>query len=121
MQKAGADQYTFHYEAAADAVEAEEICRSIREAGMRAGVGLKPGTKVQVVEELVEKDVADMVLIMTVEPGFGGQSFMEDMMPKVSHLRQKYPNLDIEVDGGVGPKTIEKCAEVKLKLKHLKS
>ena len=49
---------------------------------------------------------------MTVEPGFGGQSFMADMMDKVVTLRQAYPNLDIEVDGGVGPKTIDAVAEV---------
>lgn len=55
--------------------------------------------------------IADVVLVMTVEPGFGGQSFMADMMPKVKWLRENYPNLDIEVDGGVGPKTIHCCAE----------
>lgn len=53
-----------------------------------------------------------MVLIMTVEPGFGGQKFMEPMMKKVSWLRKNYPTLDIEVDGGVGPKTIDACAKV---------
>ncbi|GLH16140.1 Ribulose-phosphate 3-epimerase [Gryllus bimaculatus] len=52
-----------------------------------------------------------MVLIMTVEPGFGGQKFMTDMMNKVRWLRQQYPELDIEVDGGVGPATIAACAE----------
>ena len=108
MAKAGADQYTFHIEA----TEAPgKLCRQIREAGMRVGVGIKPGTKVDVVMEWVDQGVVDMVLVMTVEPGFGGQKFMADMMPKVKTLRSKYPDLDIEVDGGVGPGTIGQVAE----------
>lgn len=52
-----------------------------------------------------------MVLVMTVEPGFGGQSFMPDMMPKVKALRERYPNLHIEVDGGLSEKTIDVAAD----------
>lgn len=57
-----------------------------------------------------------MFLIMTVEPGFGGQKFMEDMMPKVKFLREKFPHMDIEVDGGVGPSTIKSVAEASVLL-----
>ena len=108
MAKAGADQFTFHIEATENP---GSLCRNIRESGMKVGVGVKPGTKVDTVLEWVDQDLVDMVLIMTVEPGFGGQKFMADMMPKVRTLRDKYPHLDIEVDGGVGPVTIDQCAE----------
>ncbi|XP_017797543.1 PREDICTED: ribulose-phosphate 3-epimerase [Habropoda laboriosa] len=73
------------------------------------GIALKPKTPVDVVAEYI--DLADMILVMTVEPGFGGQNFMEPMMEKVSWLRKNYPTLDIEVDGGVGPATIDTCAK----------
>ncbi|XP_046981830.1 ribulose-phosphate 3-epimerase [Schistocerca americana] len=106
MADAGVNQYTFHVEASEDV---NETCRRVREAGMKVGVALKPGTSVEAVKEYV--DVADMVLVMTVEPGFGGQKFMSDMMEKVRWLRENYPALDIEVDGGVGPSTIQQCAE----------
>uniref|UniRef100_A0A0K8RFQ1 Ribulose-phosphate 3-epimerase n=1 Tax=Ixodes ricinus TaxID=34613 RepID=A0A0K8RFQ1_IXORI len=106
MADAGADQYTFHYEATSDPTG---LVRKIREAGMKVGVGIKPNTPVDVVLPLVEQ--VDMVLIMTVEPGFGGQSFMSDMMSKVQLLRSKFKDLDIEVDGGVGPNTIQECAQ----------
>ncbi|XP_006817672.1 ribulose-phosphate 3-epimerase-like [Saccoglossus kowalevskii] len=106
MADSGANQYTFHVEATDDP---KSCIRKIREAGMKVGIGVKPKTDVEVVLPYIE-DV-DMVLIMTVEPGFGGQSFMSDMMPKVQFLRQKFRALDIEVDGGVGLNTIEQCAE----------
>ena len=64
MKDAGADQYTFHIEASN---EPRETCRKVREAGMKVGIGLKPNTSVEIVEEYV--DDADMILIMTVEPG----------------------------------------------------
>ena len=107
MASAGADQYTFHLEATD---QPAALCRNIREAGMRVGVGVKPGTGVETVVQWVDQGLVDMVLVMTVEPGFGGQKFMADMMPKVRTLRDKFPDLDIEVDGGVGPATIEQCA-----------
>ncbi|XP_076331815.1 ribulose-phosphate 3-epimerase [Tachypleus tridentatus] len=106
IAEAGANQYTFHLEAAEDALE---LIRQIRETDMRVGIAIKPGTCVESVLPFVDK--VDMVLIMTVEPGFGGQSFMKDMMPKIQLLRSKFPDLDIEVDGGVGPNTIDLCAE----------
>ncbi|KAF4516967.1 hypothetical protein B566_EDAN005568 [Ephemera danica] len=106
MADAGVDQYTFHIEASQDI---PGVCRKIREAGMKVGLALKPGTGVEAVAEYVS--MADMVLVMTVEPGFGGQKFMGDMMSKVAWLRENYPSLDIEVDGGVGPSTIQHCAQ----------
>lgn len=106
MSDAGADQYTFHIEATNDA---PALARKIREEGMKVGIGIKPGTSVESVVPYA--DIADMILVMTVEPGFGGQKFMTDMMSKVKFLREKFPDMDIEVDGGVGPKTIDACAE----------
>ncbi|KAG8124672.1 hypothetical protein E2320_020022 [Naja naja] len=73
------------------------------------GLAIKPGTTVDFLAPWANQ--IDMALVMTVEPGFGGQKFMEDMMPKVHWLRTQFPSLDIEVDGGVGPDTIHKCAE----------
>ncbi|XP_038222925.1 ribulose-phosphate 3-epimerase [Zerene cesonia] len=105
MADAGVNQYTFHIEPVNNV---EDICRKIKESGMKVGVAIKPGTPVSEVEKYIS--VADMVLIMTVEPGFGGQKFMEDQMEKVRYLRDQYPLLDIEVDGGVGPATIGCCA-----------
>lgn len=106
MADAGVDQYTFHVEASEDV---PATCSKIREAGMKVGIGIKPNTDVTVIDEYVE--LADMILIMTVEPGFGGQKFMDNMLGKVKYLRENYPGLDIEVDGGVGPNTIRQCAQ----------
>ncbi|CAG7819881.1 unnamed protein product [Allacma fusca] len=106
MGQAGANQYTFHLEATRDV---SGISRKIKEAGMKVGIAIKPGTPVS--EIVPHIDLADMILIMTVEPGFGGQSFKTDMLPKVEFLRKNYPELDIEVDGGVGLANIDACAE----------
>ncbi|KAL0395772.1 UNVERIFIED_CONTAM: Ribulose-phosphate 3-epimerase, cytoplasmic isoform [Sesamum calycinum] len=86
----------------------QELIHRIKSKGMRPGVALKPETPIEEVYPLLEaKDPVEMVLVMTVQPGFGGQKFMPDMMDKVRDLRKKYPSLDIEVDGGLGPSTID--------------
>ena len=107
--EAGAGSVTFHIEAAH---HARAVARDIRKAGARAGVAVKPATPISAIEDLVP--AIDMILVMTVEPGFGGQSFMAEMLPKVQQARRRADAADvdvwIQVDGGVGPDTIERCA-----------
>ncbi|VDP09419.1 unnamed protein product [Soboliphyme baturini] len=106
MASAGADIFTFHVEASADP---GALIKQIKEAGLKVGMALKPNTPMADVKTLVSS--VDMVLVMTVEPGFGGQAFMPQMLDKVRELRNDRPWLNIEVDGGVGPKNIVDCAE----------
>lgn len=108
---AGANRYCFHLEAAqeSDPLEVAALCQLIRECNMEVGVALKPGTSVEAVRDFVS--LVDIVLVMTVEPGFGGQKFMPNMMPKVVTLRNAHPNLDIQVDGGLSPSTIDVAAK----------
>ena len=105
MAEAGTDIFTFHVEVEGDK---SEILQACRDKGMKVGLALKPGTPVESVFPFADK--LDQILVMTVEPGFGGQSFMPDMMTKVSVLREKFPNIDIEVDGGLSPSTIDQAA-----------
>lgn len=102
--KCGADIITFHMEALEHA-EAVELCSYIHENGKKVGISIKPGTPWQDVVPYLE--LVDMVLVMTVEPGFGGQSFMEETMEKVKAIRELKPSLDIQVDGGINPQTIK--------------
>ncbi|KAK3828497.1 MAG: ribulose-phosphate 3-epimerase [Benniella sp.] len=104
--KAGAHLYCFHIEATQDA---SALIDKIHAAGMKAGVAIKPGTPVTAVKDLGDK--MDMCLVMTVEPGFGGQRFMAECIPKVKTLREWFPNLDIEVDGGVSMENIDAAAD----------
>ena len=109
---AGADILTIHAEA--DTVENNiAALKRIREKGVKAAVSLKPGTGVEALEPYW--GLMDLVLVMTVEPGFGGQKFMADMMPKVSAVRkiidEKYPGTELEVDGGVNLTTGQVCAD----------
>jgi ribulose-phosphate 3-epimerase len=108
--EAGGSSVTFHVEAAADP---RALARSLRAAGARAGMAVKPKTDFASYEDLLPD--LDMVLVMTVEPGFGGQSFMADQMPKVAQVREAVRRFGgevwVQVDGGVSATTIEQCAE----------
>ncbi|KAG7663340.1 RPE1 [[Candida] subhashii] len=106
IAKAGGDSYTFHFEATKDPAK---VINLIKQHGLKAAMAVKPGTPIE--EVYPYADDLDMVLVMTVEPGFGGQKFMPDMMEKVEKLRVKYPNLDVQVDGGLGKDTIEPAAK----------
>lgn len=108
--EAGAGSVTFHVEAAHAPVR---LAREIRSAGARAGMGLKPATGVEQYADLL--DEIDMLLLMTVEPGFGGQSFLDLVLPKIARARQLIDGRDVDVwlqvDGGVDADTIVRCAE----------
>jgi ribulose-phosphate 3-epimerase len=108
--EAGAYSVTFHAEAATDAVG---LARRLRDIGARAGIALKPGTAVEPYLDLLEE--FDQVLVMTVEPGFGGQSFLPATMPKLRLLadavRQRGLDVWLQVDGGITEDTIVQAAE----------
>lgn len=107
--KAGADVVCFHVESDSDT---EKTIDLIRESGKIAALAVKPGTEIEAVYPYLEK--LGMVLVMTVEPGFGGQSFMADMMDKIVKLREECKRrnleLDIQVDGGISLATVETAA-----------
>lgn len=109
--KAGADIITFHLEAMENIEETVKLCRHIRSMGVMAGVSIKPKTPVD--ELLPYLEEMDLVLIMSVEPGFGGQSFMEDMLEKVRTLRsvieERKLDTRIEIDGGINAETGKKA------------
>ncbi len=107
---AGADIITFHVECDSDI---DETIDKIRSRGVKPGLVIKPNTPASSVFPYLDK--IDLVLIMTVEPGFGGQSFMADMLPKVKEIKDecKKRGIDmiIEADGGIGDATIQQCAD----------
>ena len=108
--EAGADYVIFHVEATA---RPRRICREIREAGGRPGISLSPGTEPTAVQDYL--DDVDMILVMTVTPGFGGQSFLASQLSVVSEIRQWIDaaglELDVEVDGGVNASTAGQAAK----------
>lgn len=106
FKKAGADILTVHYEAVPNLPEVIEM---IKGNGIKAGVSIKPGTKVDVLENILSD--LDWALIMSVEPGFGGQEFMPGALDKIKWIRERAPSLDIAVDGGINDETGKKCVK----------
>ena len=109
----GAEYLTFHYEACADDKKVQEVIDLIHQCGGKAGLSIKPKTDVSVLDKFLP--TLDLVLIMSVEPGFGGQSFMPNALDKIRYLRQtidqhKYACL-VEVDGGINQETGDLCKE----------
>lgn len=112
LKDAGANQVTFHIEAVSDG-ELEAVISKIRELEMKVGIAIKPNTSMEYCLERIKPfmERVDLILVMTVEPGFGGQKFMENMMPKVTMLRKLYPSMNIQVDGGLSPSTVDLAAK----------
>jgi ribulose-phosphate 3-epimerase len=110
FRDAGADTITFHYEATP---HQHRLLRHLRTIGARAGIAINPGTPAAMLVDLIEE--IDRVLVMTVNPGFGGQSFIERALAKVAEIRAllnaRNPACEIEVDGGVGFENVERAVQ----------
>jgi ribulose-phosphate 3-epimerase len=103
FQAIGAKNITFHAEAVKDTASRLALMKSIRSTGATAGIAINPETPVSAIDDVVEQ--VDLVLVMSVHPGFGGQMFIKDVLPKVEALRKKHPTLMIQIDGGIDEKT----------------
>lgn len=104
--KSGADIITVHYETTKDM---RALINQIKALGVKVGITINPPTLVDVLLPFI--DDVDMVLIMTVNPGFGGQALIEDCLDKIKFLRSRYPDLDIEIDGGVKLENIDRVID----------
>jgi ribulose-phosphate 3-epimerase len=102
FRKAGCERIIFHAEAT---VHSHRLAQSLRAMGVSPGVAINPGTPAEAVLPIL--DLVDLVLVMTVNPGWGGQQFISSALDKVSLLRSKRPDLLIEVDGGINPETLD--------------
>ena len=106
--KAGADIITIHLEAEKDIKESLKI---IKDLGLKAGISIKPSTSENILEKYIE--LCDLVLVMTVNPGFGGQKFMTTQLKKIQNIKKMQKNMgitiDIEVDGGINKETSKLC------------
>lgn len=107
--QAGSDLITFHYEAVPEKVE--EVIALIKSFGKKVGISIKPKTEANKIFPYLDK--VDLILVMTVEPGFGGQEFMHDCAMKIPQIREKAPdNLIIQVDGGINNLTAKICTSL---------
>lgn len=108
---AGADIITFHYEAMEDATKTFKLIRKIKDLGKKAGLSIKPKTSPNEILDFLSE--LDLLLVMTVEPGFGGQKFMQDCADKIPTIKEHSPkNLIIQVDGGINDQTAQICTKL---------
>ena len=106
VAKAGVDSITIHVEATNHLHRALQMIKSL---GIKAGVALNPATDIEVLDNVI--DLIDLVLVMTVNPGFGGQKFIDNTLQKIKRIREKYPHIDIQVDGGINNETAKLVKE----------
>jgi ribulose-phosphate 3-epimerase len=106
--KAGSDTLLIHIESPC---AIPETLKQIRSLGARPGITLNPDTPAEAVYGVVDEGLVDEILCMTVFPGFGGQAFIKDVLPKIQALRTRYPGLDISVDGGIDQETAPQTAQ----------
>jgi ribulose-phosphate 3-epimerase len=105
--EAGAESITFHVETVDEPLMLVERLRAL---GLGVGITLRPGTPAEAIQEWI--DAVDLVLVMTVEPGYGGQSFMADQLPKIRWVRSRLrEDQRLQVDGGINPQTAPACRE----------
>ncbi|CAH7681059.1 ribulose-phosphate 3-epimerase [Phakopsora pachyrhizi] len=115
VSQAGGSSYTFHLEACLNNPTSSDhdplnIIHEIHSNRMKAGIAISPDTPSESITDQIG-NLVDLLLVMTVHPGRGGQKFMEECVVKVKELRQRFPDKNIQVDGGVGPKTVKPCAQ----------
>lgn len=109
--KAGSDLLTFHVEACKDEKHVNDVISEIKNCGKKVGISIKPDTEVKLIIPFLKK--VDLVLVMTVEPGFGGQEFMHDCAMKIPQIKENSPeNLIIQVDGGINNLTSKICTSL---------
>ena len=104
--ESGLKRIIIHFESTK---QPEEVIRKIRGAGLETGIAINPETPIEIVDDFIAR--LDLILVMTVQPGRGGQTFLEETLDKIKNLRDKYKDVNIEVDGGINPETAPKVIQ----------